>query len=531
MAGGKLSPRQKMINMMYLVLTALLALNVSKEILKSFHMMEESFVAASKNYDAKNVLVMKAFEASYKQDPVKTKPFLDRAKSAQDISKKFFNYIEKVKVEIADLNGGREELKEGQSLAPLKTPEVMEKHANYFLPTAQQGKGHGEKVKKAINETRNELLALLKSGKGVELKDRFYDEADASTQLRAEDPTNKVTEAKKSWEDAYLIHNPLAGVTSLLTKIQNDAKALESDVLTKLQTGITANDITFDKLQAKVIAPSSYVMTNTPFEADILLVASNSTSDHEILIEGNPNPLTVEGGVGKFTATHGDVGIKKFSGNIMVNENGKKVPYPFTYEYQTFKPAATISADKMNVLYVGLKNPISVSVPGFPASQVSASISGGWRLGSKKGNTYLATGSKGVREVTVTATVKTESGSKSMGSQKYRIRPVPIPQAKIGRLDGSRPCTPGLIRAQRTIYASLGEGFAFEGVKFNVTRYTLVVSTKKGTKTKTFNGSSFASAAGLLAGIRRGDLVIVTGINCTGPGGAKKIPGVTIQVQ
>ena len=528
MAGGNLSPRQKMINMMYLVLTALLALNVSKEILKSFHMMEQSFVAASKNYDQKNKLVMKAFDASYKQDPVKTKPFLDRAKEAQKVSKEFFSYIENVKTEIADLNGGREEVTDGETLGALKTPEVMEKHANYFLPTAKQGKGHGATVKKKINETRTKLLALLKSGKGVELKTRFYEEADASTQLRADDPINKPTEPKKTWEDAFLIHNPLAGVTSLLTKIQNDAKALEADVLTKLQTGITANDITFDQLQAKVIAPSSYVMTGTPYEADVILVASNSTSDHKIIANGNQLP--VEGGVGKFKAVHSDVGVKKFSGNIMVMENGKEKPYPFEAEYQTFKPAATISADKMNVLYVGLSNPISVSVPGFPASKVSATISGGWKLSGRKGNTYMATGGR-TKSVKVTAIVKTDKGSKTMGTQEYRIRPVPKPRAKLGTLDGSRPATKGVIKAQRTVYASLGEGFAFEGVKFRVTKFTLVVSTKKGTKTKSFQGASFASAAGLLGGLRRGDMVIVTGISCTGPGGSRKIPGVTIQVQ
>lgn len=530
MAGGKASPRQKMINMMYLVLTALLALNVSKEILKSFHMMEQSFLAASDNYDAKNALVMKAFDASYKQDPVKTKPYLDRAKEARKISKEFNDYIEKVKKEIGDMNGGRKEAAEGQTIGELATPEVMEKHANYFLPVAKQGKGNGEKVKKAINDTRTELLNLLKSGKGVTFQDRFYNEAEAATQLRAEDPINKPTEPKKTWESAYLEHNPLAGVMALLTKIQNDAKALESDVLSKLQTGITANDITFDQLEAKVIAPSSYVMTGTPYEADVILVASNSTSDHKIVLDGG-NTLPVEGGVGKFSATHSDVGVKKFSGNIMVMENGKEKPYPFAAEYQTFKPAATISADKMNVLYIGLQNPISVSVPGFPASAVTASISGGWKLGSKKGNTYMASGGKGAREVKVTASVKTESGTKTMGTQTYRIRPVPLPQAKLGTIDGSRPMSAGMIRAQRTVYASLGEGFAFEGVKFSVTKYTLVVSTKKGTKTKTFSGSSFAQAAGLLGGLRRGDIVIITGIKTKGPGGAKSIPGITIQVQ
>lgn len=529
MAGGNVSPRQKMINMMYLVLTALLALNVSKEILKSFHMMEQSFVAASSNYDAKNDLVMKAFAGSNTLDPIKTKPFYDRAKEAQKVSSKFFTYIESVKKEIADMNGGREELEDGETIGALVTPEVMEKHANYFLPVAKQGKGHGDKVKKAINDTRLQLLALLKSGKGVELKERFYKEAEAATQLRATDPTNKPTEPKKSWEDAYLVNNPLAGVTALLTKIQNDAKALESDVLTKLQTGITANDITFDQLQAKVISSSSYVMTGTPYEADVILVASNSTTKQKIIVNGNELP--VEAGVGKFSAVHSDVGIKSFSGNIMVMENGKEKPYPFSAEYQTFKPAATISADKMNVLYVGLNNPISVSVPGFPASAVSASISGGWKLKSKKGNTYQASGGRGVREVTVTAIVKTEKGNKTMGTQKYRIRPVPNPVAKIGQLDGSRPSTAGIIRAQRSVFASLGEGFAFEGVKFKVTKYTLVVSTKKGTRTKSFKGSSFSAAAGLLGGIRRGDMVIVTGITCTGPGGSKKIPGVTVQVQ
>jgi gliding motility-associated protein GldM len=518
-----------MINMMYLVLTALLALNVSKEILKSFHMMEQSFVAASSNYDAKNALVMKAFEQSNTQDPVKTKPFYDRAKQARKISSVFIAKMAKIKTELEENAKGRKPKEAGELVGDLVSPDDIENHANYFMPTADGGKGHGTEVQKLINDTRIQLLTLLKKDANFDINEKLYKEASASALLEANDPTEKVNGVRKTWVTAYLEHSPLAGVMALFAKIENDAKALETDVLSKLQTGITANDITFDQLQAKVISSSSYVMTGTPYEADVILVASNSTTKQKIIVNGKELP--VEAGVGKFSAVHSDVGIKSFSGNIMVMENGKEKPYPFEATYQTFKPAATISADKMNVLYVGLNNPISVSVPGFPASAVSASISGGWKLKNRKGNTYQATGGRGVREVTVSAVVKTEKGNKSMGSQKYRIRPVPNPVAKIGQLDGSRPSTAGIIRAQRSVFASLGEGFAFEGVKFKVTKYTLVVSTKKGTRTKSFKGSSFSAAAGLLGGIRRGDMVIVTGITCTGPGGTKKIPGVTVQVQ
>jgi gliding motility-associated protein GldM len=529
MASGKLSPRQKMINMMYLVLTALLALNVSREILKSFHMMEQSFLNASVNLDGKNDATMQAFKKNMETQPAKTKPFYERAKKTVQIANDFNKYIEDLKKTLTEMNGGREEKEEGDVVGELKMANAMEKHANYFI-----NEKHGVEVQKMINDTRDNLLAQLKSGKDIKLDKSMYQEAEAATQLKANDPKNtKLGEEKKTWVSAYLEHNPLAGVMALLTKIQNDAKSLESDVLTKLASGINAADFKFDQLQAKVIASSSYVMTGTPYEADVLLVASNSKSDNVYELEGGKK-LEVEGGVGKFSAVHSDVGVKHFNGNILVTgPDGSVKKYPFEAEYQTFKPAATISADKMNVLYIGLQNPISVSVPGFPASSVSATISGGggWKLSKKGGGKYMASGGRGARKVIVSAVVKTEKGNKTMGRQEYRIRPVPLPRAKLGTLDGTRPASVGLLRAQRTVYASLGEGFAFEGVKFKVTKFTLVVSTKKGVKMRNVNGSNFSSVAGLLGGVRRGDQVIITSIKASGPGGVKSIPGIVIPVQ
>ena len=208
MAGGKLSPRQKMINMMYLVLMALLALNVSKEILKSFHLFEQSFNNAALNIDAKNKATFAALQKSSDEKPLKTKPYIDRARKAQSISDGFIKYVDGLISTVENLYGGDEARnEEGEMLAA----DQMEKHANYFV-----NEGHGKEFQDKINKAREELLNILKPDPSDTLynikTNEVYDEAKASCQLWAKEPTS----GKGNWVSENLEHVPAAGLMAVL---------------------------------------------------------------------------------------------------------------------------------------------------------------------------------------------------------------------------------------------------------------------------------------------------------------------------
>ncbi|MBT8327519.1 MAG: gliding motility protein GldM, partial [Bacteroidia bacterium] len=452
MASGKLSARQKMINMMYLVLMALLALNVSKEILKSFFLFEQSFNAAALNIDSKNAATMGAFAKNMETSAKKTKPYFERAQGVQKEAATFYKYIDDMKKMIEEMYDGREN---GPN-SPLIAPDLMEKHAKYFT---ENKKAKGEEFKSKVNDTREAILAFLKpGGDSAKIKDMsLYNEALEACQLHAEDETTGVNKA--GWIAENLEHQPAAGLIAILARLKNDAKTLESDVLERLAKQIDATDYKFDKLEAKVLASSNYVMEGEAYEADILLVASNTKGNPEVKVGGSS--ISVEGGVGKYSARASGVGIKTFSGEIVVvGPDGEAKPYPFEAEYQVFKPTATIAATEMNLLYKGIDNPMSISVPGFSAADINISAPG-INLRSQGGGKYNAKVPGSTNgEITISASLK--KGGKRLGSQKFRVRSLPQPTAQLGGIpNDGLPKGKSSVMAQTSILATMGAGFAY----------------------------------------------------------------------
>lgn len=518
MAGAKLSPRQKMINMMYLVLIALLAMNVSKEILKSFFYMEQSFVSAAKNIDEKNANTMQAFQKKMDENAAKTRPYFERAKEAQKITEEFVGYIDGLIEMVEGFYEGRVELEEGESgLTPLLAPDQMEDHARYFAEV-ENGK-NGKELMERINGTRDKLLDLLKPDPKdslIKIKDlSLYNAALAASQLHAEDEKKGKGGDQGGWIAENLEHQPAAGIVALFARIKNDAKNLESDVLTKLAQQIDATDYKFDRLTATVLAKSNYVMAGENFEADILLVASNSKGAPKITLEGMEKPLDIVDGVGKLSIPATGIGIKNFAGSIVVSGPEGDKAFPFTGEYQVFKPAATIAATEMNLLYVGLNNPMSISVPGFSASDVNVSASGGISLSNQGGGKYNAKVDGSAKEVTIRVSAKDKDGKVTpVGSEKFRVRRLPNPTAQLGGLpNDGLPKQKAQIAAQPRVFATMGQGFAYD-LKYNVTQFRFIFAPKRG-EARMVNGSGSminGQMKSLISRARKGDRIIIEGI-------------------
>lgn len=509
MAGGNISPRQKMINMMYLVLTAMLALNVSAEILKAFHMVEVSMDKAGVNIDEKNKNTLKAIATYNQQNPGDAigtdiyKKSVDASKIADEAVK----YVTDLKMLLIEQAEGR---KDGDANAELTKADNIELHANYLI--VKDGGANGEALKKKINETRDKLIGLLPKDKQSLIKSDLNTEVEkGSTQ---------------TWQSEMFEHTPLAAVVALLSKTVNDIKNTEAQVLDLLKAGLTDDVVIVENFEAKVIPNNgTYITIGSEYSADIFLAAS-TRQEADIKVGGTT--VKVENGVGKYTVNPSREGEIEYSGVITTKRsNGKVETYPFKSSFTALKPLAVISATKMNVVYIGLENPISVSVPGYSANQVQVTCSSGGRLKpAGQAGTYNLTVDGSSREIEVSASVKDAKGTtKKMGIQKYRVRNIPKPTPMLGSIEQSGPVSAGELKAAQFVFTVLKD-FAFEGVKFTPFEYYIVYQPKKGDgRAEKGNGSAITPAIKqILNNAKKGDRITLAQIKANGPAGAVMIP-------
>jgi gliding motility-associated protein GldM len=528
MASGKLSPRQKMINMMYLVLIALLALNISNEILKAFHLMEVSFSKASQALTDKNKAIMAAFKAA-EEDPSKgarAKKWADKARQVQAISDAFCKDIDKYKTDIEVAAGGRKEAEANEAgIREMSKGDDMEGHKHYLGTDDPGVKGKGDELRKLIDNTRAKMLTVLDGVKDDKVVKQMFEK---NTAFRVEDFKDE-NGALKTWERDVLGHSPVAGVMAILTKVQNDCKSLETDILTKLSENIDATVAKFDKTAALVIAESTNVMAGSQFKAKIALMAYNSEAANEIMVNGQT--VKVVDGIGEYTATASGVGSHKIDAKIKtVNPETGAIDFWVNaepIEWTSFQPSATIAADAMNVLYIGLENPMSISVPGVTPGNTSVSAGAGISLVKKGDGKYVATVSLGQKESTISVSAKMPDGtSKRMGEQKFRIKTVPKPVAQLGTLI-SGAYNRGEISMQSFLYAYL-DGFVFDGVKFTVTKYQVIFMPKRGyMEEAAVSGNGTAAIKNFANKAKTGDMLVIQGIRATGPGGEKPLNPIT----
>ncbi|MES2560627.1 MAG: gliding motility protein GldM [Bacteroidota bacterium] len=509
MAGGNISPRQKMINMMYLVLTAMLALNVSAEILKAFHMVEVSMDKAGVNVDQKNMNSLKAISSYHEKNPGDAigTDIHNKALQVQKIADDASKYVTELKDLLIAQADGR---KEGIADEELLRPDNIEMHANYLI--VKDGGANGEALRKKIEETRDKLIGVLpKDKQGLVKSDLTTQTEKGSTQ---------------TWQSEMFEHTPLAAVVALLSKTVNDIKNTESQVLDILKAGLTDDIVIVSNFEAKVIPNNgTYITIGSEYSADIFLAAS-TRQEADIKVGGAT--VKVENGVGKYTVNPSREGEIEYSGVITTKRSGGKIEtYPFKSSFTALKPLAVISATKMNVVYIGLDNPISVSVPGYSANQVQVACSAGGTLSKdKQAGTYLLRVTGTAKEVEITASVKDPKGSvKKMGIQKYRVRPIPKPMPMLGSIEQSGPVSAGVLKSAAFVFANLKD-FAFEGVKFTPFEYTIVYQPKKGDG-RAYKGTSQTVSPeirAVLANVRMGDRITLLQVKANGPAGGVVIP-------
>ncbi|MFG6686525.1 gliding motility protein GldM [Mariniflexile sp. HNIBRBA6329] len=479
MAGGNLSPRQKMINLMYLIFIAMLALNMSKEVLSAFGLMNEKLTESNQATGERNTAFMANLEQKAEDQPEKYVSLKSKADQIGELASKFDTYLETLK---------------GNMVAKLDDPtdyEIMDK-GDYLDENFFKGaklKPAGEEFLAQMAAYRDGVIKILAGEKGMQNVVK-----DVKEKFSTDDVTNRDGN-KQSWLDYHYKGFPLVASLTKMTQIQTDIKTTQSEVLSTMLAGTQAIQLSMTNYTTLMETSKSAYFNGEEFDGQIVLGRKDSStkpSRVELTLDGRPlasNQYEISEGKVKLKIGTGGVGEHKIEGNLIFLEDGKETKVPVKSSFATVaKPnSATISADKMNVVYRGVQNPMTISFAGIPDNNVSASAQG---LSRVSGSKYVmdATRIQG-REVTINVTGKLPDGKPVGDRATFRIKDLPKPTGTIRGEDGA-------IKMQRNALEISTVGAKFDDFDFelplNVTGFKFKVP---GQPTIDVNGNKLDSRA------------------------------------
>lgn len=499
-------PRQKMINLLYIVLTAMLALNVSAEILNAFKTVNQSIQHSNLSIDQKNDLIYQQFAKQMEQDPAKVGPLKAQAEKVKQQTTEMNAYIDSLKSHIIAESGGLNDSGEINKMDDLDAPSrIMENQKK------------GPELKARLEALRASLLSFFPAAERASQEKVFP--------LKIEMPAHT---NKKTWTEANFDMVPTIAAVTILSKFQNDIKNSEAQVIDYLYSKINAQQFTLDTYKPLVSANSGYIMNGQKYEAQIMLGAYSSTVSPTITVNGQT--IDVKDGVGTFTTIGSGIGEHQY--NVVVSlkdKNGQLKTFSTQGSYMVGASSLSVSADKMNVLFIGLDNPISIAAGGVPAESISASISQGSLSRSGTGQYTARVTSVGDANVSVSA--KIEGQEKNLGTMKFRVMRVPDPIAEVGGNKGGR-MSAAAFRVQQGVSAVL-ENFYFDA-RFVVTHYTIGFDGTGFTDylEKTANSALFTSdIRDLIQRCKPGTRIFIDEIRAKGPDGTtRNLPGIAFKL-
>jgi gliding motility-associated protein GldM len=511
------TPRQKMINMMYLVLTALLALNVAAETLYAFKVVDLSLVRTFESFSRKNASVMSDFDWQVEkgQKPEMARHYRTKALDVHNSSEELIMFITELKTEMAIL-AKSEKVVPGEGV-PEEYPYVVTEDNDTLILSRQDDlnisplimieRGKGEELKEKISGYKSRIGSIIRSDSTLALKldSSFFENLNKI--LDVTDPDKKdITTDAKTWVQQNFDRTPLIASITMLSKIQSDVRFAENLILNTIYSAIKGDSY----FEAKVIPKSTYIIAGSQkFEAEIFLSAITNVPQAEVYINGSSNPLVMDNGKVIYTSAPGKVGKYTYNGEIRYrNPEGFWANAPFKGEYEVAEPSATISPEKMNVFYRGIDNPVDISVPGVSSNALRVTINNG--AISQNGNVW------NVKPTSLTNTnidvyASIEGREILMGTKMFRVKDVPPPKASLGGISsGNIPRA--YFQTQQILKATL-EDFLFD-LEFEITGFDLSIATGGG-MTTTFSSASerfTRDQTEVFNGLRRGDKVIFENI-------------------
>ena len=501
------TPRQKMIGMMYLVLTAMLALNVSTDILNGFTLVDNSLHSSIAASDTRNAKLYRDFQAANADNPEKTQEWFDKAVEVQKRADSLFNYIQDFKEHIAILADGQKTVDawKAQGIDP-----TMHIEGNSNLDVTGQYaivQGNGLILKEIVAYYRDYAAGLAEND--AELRTSIQQT------LATERGWNAHEKDSCDWEVAVFDGMPVGASITILTKMQNDVRSTESELIQYLMDRTDAGDLRVNKLNAYVIPNSNYVIRGGKYTAQIILAAVDSTQRPEYYVEGQ---RINDQGIYEVAAA--GVGLKKYSGWIAYQNpsTGEMENLPFQSEYSVGEPAVTISNNDLNIMYRGYDNKFSISVPGVANDKVKVSVNGA--SVRQQGGIWIIKPGDGTKSVSISVSAELDGRMQPMGSKEYRVKALPKPGAyfKSGESEyNGEKAIPrsALLNASATVIASYGPDglldlpFQISGFRANINGVYLESRGNKFTREQLDR----------LGKLKPGNSVIITDIRAKGPDG------------
>lgn len=505
-------PRQKMINLMYLVLTAMLALNISVEILNAFKIVDNSLMSTNNvvNQSSQNILTSLEDKMSEAASREKASFWLPKAKQVQVLSTGLFNYIQGIRMKI---------MKEAGFDPATKGDSTFNMEDRDMITRVMINEGEGNKLRQKLIQYKQELFKI---------DPLIAKEFQNSLQINTEVPRVQ-DKANNSWDRAYFQMVPSVAAMTMLSKFQNDVKTSENKIIAFCHEQVGKVVVRFDTYTAIVGQSSTYLMPGQEIDIMAGVGAFSKAATPSITINGAGAAIGEDGAAhAKFAA--GGIGNHSIPVTIRYkDQDGKDQTITKTIEYTVGQANASIALDKMNVLYIGVANPVSVAASGGGDDKVGLSISGGGgridKTGAGKYNVF-------VNSITDNCTITVSVEGKVAGASQFRVRTIPDPVATVGSYASGDNVPAGAFKAQGGVGAYVKD-FPFD-LRYTVTSFTLSADTDDGdiVEANCTGNTWSAQAQGIMRSIKAGKLVTIDNIRAQGPDGRnRKLPSLVYYIK
>jgi gliding motility-associated protein GldM len=525
-----------MIGMMYLILTAMLALNVSKEAVEAFKKVDKGLTKTIANYASKNSIIYEAFDKAAALNPAKAGPAKAKAYEVKQRADELFNYMQDLKVEIidkAERPGNLAVKGKEYDIDQVKRFDENNVPSEVLIGANETGKAND--LKALINSYREDMIQMV-GGKNLTIEESL------KSIFNTDDGLNKSGE-KERWENLNFQALPLVAVITILSKMQVDVRNAETDVLNFIYEEIDKRSFKFNKLVPTIMAPSTYVMQGNEYNAQVFISATDTTQAPEITIgnyitstnaDGTPKYVMTgdyttllldEYGRGVYKVRATTIGQKSWGGLITLKApDGTTLAFPFKSEYSVGAPNVVVSPTAMNVLYSGIDNPLDISVPGVGSDKVRATMRNGTiergQVKNSKGE-YFPGGWKAVPQVVgqnaqVIVSAEINGKQQTFAPYEFRVKPVPKPNAAFANKTGEAEVTKAEILIQQAVFANL-EGFDFD-LRYTVTEFRMSMVDKGFDVSKDSKSNRITDEQRtLLNNLTRGKKLYIERIKAIGP--------------
>jgi gliding motility-associated protein GldM len=512
-----------MIGMMYLVLTAMLALNVSKEAVEAFRKVDNGLTQIIKNYTLKNDVIYRDFDRAAAENPTKAGKYKTLAYQVKERADEAYNFIQGLKIEII-----KKTEKDPETPAVKGNEVIIDKVERHIddtnVPTeiliGANENGKANDLKALLAEYRQFLITTL-DGKNPTAEEAL------KKSLNTNDGINKDGE-KERWENLNFQTLPMVAVICILSEYQVNVRNGETEVLNYLYSQIDASSFKFTSLKPIVMANSNYVTVGSDYEARVFISATDTTQSPKITVNDALLPLD-ETGKGIYKVRASSVGTKKWGGIIALKApDGSLIPYHFDESYFVGEPNVIVSPTAMNVMYIGIPNPIDVSVPGISPDKIKIKVVNGSFTTEKvknskqeyfKGSWAVKPNAVG-QDVQVIVTADINGKPTQYAPYPFRVKPLPTPIAQFAQKStGSIPRATAA--AQQGVFATMPD-FDFD-LQYTVTGFTILYSDRGNDYEESSTNSNLTpKQKDLISRLTRGKYLTIKDIKALGPDGKTK---------